>query len=73
MTPVSPGRHGDNESVSARDVQVRDDAHDSDAASVNASTVAVRIVALAAMAPPGRTVARNGTSRHGEGEGTEAS
>ncbi|MDF2979683.1 MAG: hypothetical protein K0S40_4411 [Actinomycetospora sp.] len=53
VTPVSVGSSGGNESATRHDE--RDGgAHASDAAVVNAPTVAVRVVALAAVAPPAR-------------------
>jgi hypothetical protein len=71
VTPVSAGSSGGNETATRHDD--RDGGkHASDAVSVNAPTVAVRVVALAAVAGPAQHGA-DGELPHLDGRRTEAS
>jgi hypothetical protein len=71
VTPVSVGSSGGNETATGHDE--RDGGtHASDAVAVNAPTVAVRVVALAAVAGPSRP-GPNGELPHLDGRRTEAS
>jgi hypothetical protein len=71
VTPVSSGSSGGNETATASDGG-DGGAHASDAVSVNAPTVAVRVVALAAVAGPAQH-GPDGELPHLDGRRTEAS